>query len=37
LPKTASALPLIVVFGLGCIGVAAGFMAFGKRATAAVK
>jgi hypothetical protein len=37
LPKTASALPLIVVFGLGCIGVAFGFMACGKRTTASVR
>ena len=34
LPKTASTLPLIVVFGLGCIGVAFGLLAFGRRATA---
>jgi hypothetical protein len=34
LPKTASALPLIAVFGLGCIGVAFGLVAFGRRATA---
>jgi hypothetical protein len=34
LPKTASALPLIIVFGLGSIGVAFGLMTFGKRATA---
>jgi len=31
LPKTASALPLILVCGLGCIGLAFGLMAFGKR------
>ena len=37
LPKTASALPVIVVFGLGCIGVALGVTAFGKRATASVR
>ena len=36
LPKTASSLPLILVFGLGSIGVALGLMAFGKRATALV-
>ena len=36
LPKTASALPLIIVFGLGSIGVAFGLMAFGKRAMAPV-
>jgi hypothetical protein len=36
LPKTASALPLIIVFGLGSIGVALGLMAFGKRATVPV-
>jgi len=31
LPKTASALPLIALLGLGCIGVAFGLMVFGKR------
>jgi hypothetical protein len=36
LPGTASALPLIVVFGLGSIGIAFGLMAFGKRAPASV-
>jgi hypothetical protein len=37
LPKTASAFPAIVVFGLGCIAVAFGFMTFGKRTTASVQ
>jgi hypothetical protein len=36
LPKTASALPLVIVFGLGSIGVALGLMAIGKRAPAPV-
>ena len=31
LPKTASALPLIALLGLGCIGVAFGLMVSGKR------
>ena len=31
LPKTASALPLIALLGLGCVGVASGLMMFGKR------
>lgn len=34
LPKTASALPLIVLLGLGFIGVAFGLMVFGKHDTA---
>jgi hypothetical protein len=34
LPKTASALPLIVLLGLGSIGVAFGLMVFGRHATA---
>jgi hypothetical protein len=33
LPKTASALPLVVLLGLASIGVAFGLMAFGKYAT----
>jgi hypothetical protein len=33
LPETASALPRIVLFGLGAIGVAFGLMAYGKRAS----
>lgn len=31
LPKTASALPLLILFGCACIGVAAGLLAFGLR------
>jgi hypothetical protein len=34
LPKTASALPLIGLLGLGSIGVALGLMLFGKRSVA---
>jgi hypothetical protein len=34
LPKTASTLPLIMVLGLGCVGIAVGLMIVGKRATA---
>jgi hypothetical protein len=33
LPKTASTLPLIVMLGLGCVGVAVGLMIFGKHTT----
>jgi hypothetical protein len=36
LPKTASALSLIVLLGLGSIGAAFGLMAFGKKTTASV-
>jgi hypothetical protein len=35
LPETASAVPLIVLLGLGSIGLAFALMVFGKRATAA--
>jgi hypothetical protein len=35
LPETASALPLIVLLGLGSIGIAFGLMVFGSHATAA--
>lgn len=37
LPHTASALPLMMVVGLGSIAVAFGLMVFGKRATASVR
>jgi hypothetical protein len=36
LPKTASALSLIVLLGLGSIGAAFGLMAFGRKTTASV-
>jgi len=33
LPKTASTLPLIMLLGVGCIGIAVGLMVFGKHTT----
>ena len=33
LPKTASTLPMIMMLGLGCVGVAVGLMIFGKHTT----
>jgi LPXTG-motif cell wall-anchored protein len=37
LPKTASSMPLIVLFGLGSVCAAFGLMLFGKRASASVR
>jgi LPXTG-motif cell wall-anchored protein len=37
LPKTASSMPLIVLFGLGSVCAAFGLMVFGKRASASVR
>jgi hypothetical protein len=36
LPKTASTLPLLILFGFACLGVAAGLMVFGLRQDVAV-
>jgi hypothetical protein len=36
LPKTASTLPLLILFGVACLGVAAGLMVFGLRQDVAV-
>ena len=31
LPKTASTLPLLILFGFACIGIAFGLLVFGRR------
>jgi len=36
LPKTASTLPLLILFGFACLGIAAGLMVFGLRQDVAV-
>jgi hypothetical protein len=37
LPKTASALPLVALLGLGSVGIALGLMAFGKRSAVSAR